>query len=284
LTGTSKGYYEFIINIPNESRDAVINKLTEIGSLGFFENDGNIFTYFEDGVDIANIYIELDNFRNCIKSSGLNPTFSFDYDFLPWKDWNESWKKSFSPIDVGDNLTIIPSWVKADTKRTPIIIDPGKAFGTGDHETTRMCLKLIERFSRLSEGKTFLDVGTGTGILSICASRLGFSRVLGIDTDPMAVEAASRNVEFNGLENVAIKGGIITHVEGLFDVIVANIYFDVLITIAHEIISRLKPGGVAILSGMIVSQGDHVIRLVEQKGLTLMEKVSDGNWLSLIFN
>jgi hypothetical protein len=73
LTGTSKGYYEFIINIPNESRDAVINKLTEIGSLGFFENDGNIFTYFEDGVDIANIYIELDNFRNCIKSSGLNP-------------------------------------------------------------------------------------------------------------------------------------------------------------------------------------------------------------------
>ncbi|NIT41163.1 MAG: 50S ribosomal protein L11 methyltransferase [Gammaproteobacteria bacterium] len=279
---TSQGYYQFIIKISSESQNAVINKLTAIGSLGFFEYDGKIFAYFEDGVDIANICIELENFRNYLKSSGLNPAFSFDYELLPWKDWNESWKKSFLPIDVGDNLAVIPSWVKADTRRIPIIIDPGMAFGTGDHETTRMCLKLVERFSCLGKGRTFLDVGTGTGILSVCASRLGFSRVLGIDTDPVAVETARRNIEINNLENVDIQGGIITHVKGLFDVIVANIYYDVLITIAHEIVSRLKPEGIVILSGMMVSQGDHVISVMEQNGLALMEKIVDGKWLSLI--
>ncbi|RPI35109.1 MAG: 50S ribosomal protein L11 methyltransferase [Nitrospiraceae bacterium] len=275
-------YYEFTVRVPDESRDAIIYKLAEMGSPGLYEGDGNIIAYFEDKGDVRKLCGELDEFRKVLDDASLNPVFSYDYVLLPEKDWNESWKKNFSPIDIGNKLTIVPSWVKADTDRLPVIIDPGQVFGTGHHESTRTCLILIERFSEDFEEKSFLDIGTGTGILAIAAARLGFSPVTAIDNDPMSVEACLFNVELNCLKDIVIKKGEITDVEGTFDFISANLLAETLLQIAQEIASRLGPGGSAILSGMLVGQEDEVIKSAEMAGLKFRKKVVDDKWVSLV--
>jgi ribosomal protein L11 methyltransferase len=168
------GYYEFTINAPDESREAILNKLSEMGSTGFLEQDGILLAYFEKKLDIASVCVELARFRDVLRASGLNPAFSFEYSLLPEKDWNETWKKSFAPIDIGENLTIIPSWLKKDTDRIPVIIDPGMVFGTGYHETSQTCLAIIEKIAKGDRKDSCLDIGTGSGILAIGAAKLGF--------------------------------------------------------------------------------------------------------------
>jgi ribosomal protein L11 methyltransferase len=278
------GYYEFTINAPDESRDAITYKLAEMGSTGFLEKEGKILAYFEKKVDIASICVELARFRDVLMASGLNPTFSFEYSFLPETDWNENWKKNFSPIDIGENLTIIPSWLKKDTDRIPIIIDPGMVFGTGYHETSQACLVLIEKLAGGDRKESCLDIGTGSGILAIGAARLGFKHVTAVDIDPMAIDAAMRNVEENGLTNVTVREGDIHTVSGSFDLIVANLLSGILVDIASEIVSRLNPGGSAILSGMLPGQESDVITAFEKAGLTLRETVNSGKWVTLVFS
>ena len=245
-----KGYYEFIMSVPDESREAVTYKLAEMGSTGFFEKTVNIAAYFEGTSDIAVLCDELEQFRGVLRSSGLDPDFSYDYILLPEMDWNEEWKKSFTPINVGENLTIVPSWLQDDSGRTSIIIDPGMAFGTGHHETTKRCLMMIEK---LSEGgkRSLLDIGTGTGILAIGAAKMGIGPVTGVDIDPQAVDLAQRNAGINELDGITIYEGGIARVTGLFDIIIANLISELLIKIAHEIVLRVKTGGIVILSGMI---------------------------------
>ena len=277
-------YYELAISAPEESRDAIMNKMTEMGSTGFLEKDGKILAYFEGKADIAGVCDELSGFRDVLRSSGLDPVFSFEYSLLPEKDWNENWKKNFSPIDIGEDLTIIPSWLKKDTSRIPVIIDPGMVFGTGYHETSQTCLIIIEKISKGDQKESCLDIGTGSGILAIGAAKLGFRHVTAVDIDPMAIDAAKRNVEENGLVNVVIKEGDITAVEGSFDLIVANLLSGILVDIAPEIVSRLNPGGKAILSGMLTDQEGDVIKAYEKAGLTLSETVISGKWVTLVFS
>ena len=278
------GYYEFTITAPDESREAIINRLAEMGSTGFQEKEGKILAYFLEKVDIAGICDELSRFRDVLRSSGLDPAFSFEYSLLPEKDWNENWKETFSPIDIGKNLTIIPSWLKKDTNRIPVIIDPGMVFGTGYHETSQACLVLIEKISELNRKETCLDIGTGSGILAIGAAKVGFKQVAAVDIDPMAIDAAARNVEENNLSNVVIREGDIFAVNGSFDLIVANLLSGILVDIAPEIASRLNPEGKAILSGMLTGQEDEVIKACEKTGLSLSETVISGKWVTLVFS
>jgi ribosomal protein L11 methyltransferase len=279
----SEKYYEFTLRIPDESRDAVLNKMMEMGSSGFFEREGDVIAYFEDRIDITGICDELIRFRGVLKSSGLDPSYFFEYAVLPEKDWNETWKKNFLPIDVGKNLRIIPSWLKPEPGRIPLIIDPGMAFGTGNHETSRACLMFIEKYSKDGKGKRLLDIGTGTGILAIAASKLGISYVTGIDTDPLAIQAALGNAKINGLDNIVLFIGSITAVKGSFDIITANLYSELLIQMSEEIVSRLKPGiGIAILSGMLRGQQDGVFEAFKEAGLNLIDTVVDGEWVSML--
>ena len=277
-------YYELVITAPDESRDAIMNKMTEMGSTGFLEEDRQILAYFEEKIDIAGICDELAGFRDVLRLSGLDPVFSFEYSLLPEKDWNENWKKSFSPIDIGENLTIIPSWLKKETSRIPVIIDPGMVFGTGYHETSQTCLIIMEKISRGDHKESCLDIGTGSGILAIGAAKLGFRHVTAVDIDPMAIDAAKRNVEGNSLFNVMIKEGDITAVGGSFDLIVANLLSGILVDIAPEIVSRLNPNGKVILSGMLTGQETEVIKAFEKAGLTLSETVISGKWVTLVFS
>ena len=165
-------YYEFTISAPDESREAIINRLAEMGSTGFLEKDGKVLAYFEEKADLPGLCDSLSSFRDVLRSSGLDPAFSFEYSILPEKDWNENWKKNFAPIDIGEDLTIIPSWLKKETERIPVIIDPGMVFGTGYHETSQTCLVLIEKISKCEQKESCLDIGTGSGILAIGAANL----------------------------------------------------------------------------------------------------------------
>jgi ribosomal protein L11 methyltransferase len=277
-------YYELAITAPDESRDAIMNKMIEMGSTGFLEKEGKILAYFEEKTDITCVCDELSGFRDVLRSSGLDPVFSFEYALLPDKDWNENWKKNFAPIDIGENLTIIPSWLKKDTTRIPVIIDPGMVFGTGYHETSQTCLIIIEKLSKGDHKESCLDIGTGSGILAIGAAKLGFRHVTAVDIDPMAIDAAKRNVEENSLFNVVIKEGDITAVDGSFDLIVANLLSGILVDIVHEILTRLNPGGKAILSGMITGQEDDVRKAYEKAGLKLIETVASEKWVTLVFS
>jgi len=277
------GYYEFSIAVPAESKEALMNMAHEAGSLGAVENDKNLVVYFQDHPGIEKLTRDFSSFKIILKDSGLPHDFSFDYVYISERDWNESWKKKFQPIDVGQNLSIIPPWEEPKSGRINLIIDPGMAFGTGHHDTTRTCLEHIERISRAGSKDRFLDVGTGTGILAIAASKLGFREVVGVDIDPLAIDAAQRNAVLNGLNNVTILQGTISVTEGVYELIAANLLSDILIVIAPEISARLKEGGTALLSGMIIGQEDEVIAEMEREGLKFRERHYDGvRWVTLV--
>jgi ribosomal protein L11 methyltransferase len=167
------------------------------------------------------------------------------------------------------------------------------AFGTGHHQTTTRCLTLMEHFASvspntLSEGRStrkdsFLDIGTGTGILAIAASKLGFRKVLGVDIDPLAVDAAQRNVLQNGLDNVCILEGSVTAAKGSYDLIAANLLSETLITLAPDMAARLNPKGVLLASGMIEGQQEDVIRRMASEYLHPSEHHLDGRWVSVVF-
>jgi ribosomal protein L11 methyltransferase len=276
------GYYEFEIKTADESKDAVIGQLSEIGCLGIVESDAHLTAYFSDNAGITTILNGINSFKETLQRSGLDNTISFEYVFIGERDWNESWKKKFKPIDVGDNFTILPPWEQPRSGRISLIIDPGMAFGTGHHETTKTCLMLIEKISGgLLQKKRFLDFGTGTGILAIAASRLGFKHITAVDIDTLAIDAAKRNADLNNLSNIEIKEGGISAAEGTFNFISANLMSEILIQNARGIASRLDKSGIALLSGMIKGQEEDVAAAMEKEGLKIIETIYDGRWVSL---
>ncbi|HWR89912.1 MAG TPA: 50S ribosomal protein L11 methyltransferase [Dissulfurispiraceae bacterium] len=276
------GYYEFTLTVDAESTDALEQRLHRMGCLGIVEQDGRIIAYFPDVLGIGNIVDGINEFRTVLSLSGLGSNLTFRYEFLSERDWNESWKKKFQPIDVGDRLIILPPWAPPREGRINIIIDPGMAFGTGHHETTKTCLLLIEKLSRRLRCGRFLDVGTGTGILAIGAAKLGFREVVGVDTDPLAVDAALRNMALNGIGNAVMLLGTITEASGRYDLIAANLMSDILIGVAPDIAARLEPRGRALLSGMIAGQEEDVMPAMDRAGLRCMKVIPDGRWVSLV--
>lgn len=279
-----KGYFEVTVCSPGESREAIRNMLAQLGSSGFSEKKRHIIAYFDEDMDIRQIRDELAGFRDVLMASGLDPSFSFECALMRGQDWSELWKKDFNAIDIGDNFIVTPSWSTVNSDRLVIIIDPGMAFGTGHHETTRTCLVLMEQYSRNTVRGDFLDVGTGTGILAIAASRLGYQRVTAVDTDTVAITTARRNIMINGICNITVRKGSASAVHGSFDCITANLFSELLVRVAGEIEQRLKPRGVAILSGMMRGQENEVIKEMEKTGLGLTYKLSEGEWVSLVFS
>jgi ribosomal protein L11 methyltransferase len=275
-------YHEFTIRIPDLFRDTLIRMLTQNGCLGVIEDKDSLIAYFPATKDVDNILSELAVQKAILEKVDREHELTFDYNLIPDQDWNESWKKGFTPLDVGEHFTILPPWEDKRSGHINLIIDPGMAFGTGHHETTRSCLVLMEKYDGITEKGRFLDLGTGTGLLAIAASKLGYDQVVAVDTDPLAIEAARRNLDLNHVINVELREGSVIEAPGTFDCIVANIISGVLILLAHEISSRLKHSGIAILSGILADQADEVIRAYEQTGLKFIESFPDHKWVSLV--
>ena len=275
-------YYEFLIKIPDAFRDKLIQRLTDAGCLGVIEQDEAITAYFPETVDISAITDDLSLLNTLLEKSGQVRGLFFSRALIPEQDWNESWKKGFLPIDVGERFTILPPWEKMHDGRINLVIDPGMAFGTGHHETTRSCLVLMDAYADAGAKERFLDLGTGTGLLALAASKLGFRSVIAVDTDPLSIEAAKQNIELNHAADIELFRGSIADVEGPFDIIAANIISGALVRLAPDIASCLSPAGIAILSGILAEQANEVIAAYEQSGMTIRQLFPDGKWVSIV--
>jgi ribosomal protein L11 methyltransferase len=212
------------------------------------------------------------------------------------EDWAESWKRHFKPIEVGNSLLVKPSWSKRRAKKNQavVVLDPGLSFGTGQHPTTEFCLQEIvaavcDRRKRRSQSaataKSFLDIGTGSGILAIAAVKLGFKPVCAIDFDSEAVRIARGNAKSNNvLQKIKIVRGDVTKLSTKlnrqFDLVCANLISNLLIAERKKIAEQLKPGGILVLAGILKSEFLEVQKSFESLGLKLISSRSKKEWRS----
>ncbi|MBR6534671.1 MAG: 50S ribosomal protein L11 methyltransferase [Clostridia bacterium] len=201
------------------------------------------------------------------------------------EDWAGSWKKYYKPLRIGERLVVVPAWEKYDEKPGDLILkmDPGMAFGTGTHETTRLVAMLIEKY--VKQGDVCLDLGTGSGILAIAASKLGAKSVNAYDIDPVAVRVAGENVRDNGIENIVCgKSDLFCGVEEkTYDLICANIVADIIIRMLPDVKKYLKSGGILITSGIIDERADEVLKAAEATPLVHLETREEKNWCAMVF-
>ncbi|HNR46681.1 MAG TPA: 50S ribosomal protein L11 methyltransferase [Anaerolineaceae bacterium] len=219
----------------------------------------------------------------------IQPLPEPSYRTIEDQDWMAAWKQHYRPIPVGQKLMILPAWLSLDTEdRIAVRIDPSMAFGTGTHPTTQLCMALLE--NRVSENEPVIDVGCGSGILSIAAVKLGAVRALAVDIDPLSVKATLENAQANGVSE-KIEAGLGSVAEILqknfsldrAPLVLANILAPVIVRLLDAGLAQLVlPGGILILSGIMVDQADSVIEAAARHQLTLIEQQTMGDWIALV--
>ncbi len=201
------------------------------------------------------------------------------------EDWAHAWKQYYKPVSIGKRITVVPMWETYEARVYEVILkmDPGMAFGTGTHETTRLCAALIEK--HLPRGAKVLDVGTGSGILAILASKLGAAWVDAYDIDPVAVRVAQENVKDNGVCNVACGvSDLLSAVSGQYDFVCANIVADIIVRMAKDIADYMKPNALLVTSGIIESQTERVKQALLQTGhFTVVDCATENDWHAFVF-
>ncbi len=206
---------------------------------------------------------------------------------LEEEEWANAWKKYYKPIKTGERLVIVPMWEEYTPAPGEVTVkmDPGMAFGTGTHETTRLVAALIEKY--LKSGDKVLDVGTGSGILSVCASKLGASLCLAYDIDPVAVRVAKENCEKNGCTNIECNvSDLLCNVEAQddgYDLVLANIVADIIIRMADDIGGFVKKGGYYITSGIIDERENDVLEAMKGTGFEVREVLRENGWCAIVF-
>lgn len=207
-------------------------------------------------------------------------------------DWLAAWRQFFTPVCCGNHFVVLPPWL-ADTQdfpgRTPILIEPKSAFGTGHHATTALCLRVVSDLleaGRLQQGQQFLDLGTGSGVLGIGCCKFGLTGE-GLDIDPLAVDNAVENRALNAIapENFTVAEGSIDAVAGKqFDLVLANILARPLTEMAADIVRACRPGGCLVLSGLLEIQADGVTAAYRAQGLPEPRRIIDGEWAALVWD
>jgi ribosomal protein L11 methyltransferase len=278
--------------VPKEFGEAVSNFMIEQGATGIEELDGDIKreklrTYFPQNGKEKSILHGLHRYLKSLQKITHGTSQSqIKTTSLPEQDWGENWKRLFKPVYVTSRFVVKPPWSKIRLKggQIPIDITPGMAFGTGTHATTILCIQVLEE--RLQKkGLSILDVGTGSGILSIIAAKLGAKVVWGIDIDGVAVENARENVENNHVSDIVrIRKGSIGHLHKKFDMIVANIDLKSLERLRIPLLRHSKKQGFLILSGILVEEKDRVRQHYLETGLLrLIKIIQREGWICLTF-
>ena len=295
------GIDQVSIDDPADMED-ILNKKNEYG-WDYVDNDlkkgldrePTISIYFEDTEENREKIQQLKLQVMMLKSKELEGLFGWDVDFgrlyaediiVDDADWKDKWKEYFKPVRITDRLVVKPTWEEYEPNdgEKVIQIDPGMAFGTGTHETTSLCLKLMEKYlGDEPQDKEVLDVGCGSGILSIAAALLGCRSVTGVEIDEDAVRVAEENVELNGIgDRVEILQGDLTEgIESKADIIVANLMADLVMTLSKSAKEHLKDGGIFISSGILLEKKDIVSDAVKEAGFEIIEIAEDGEWCAI---
>ncbi len=276
-----KQYKEFNIKTDPFYPDIISGFLWELNIAGINEEEDSLKIFTDDKIIVTKE--EIINQLQKLVDNKIITSFSIEEQTHEYKNWNEEWEKGLNIIEASDNIVIKPSSKIYDNKenKITITIDPKMSFGTGEHQTTKLMIQLIEK--HLKEGMRILDVGTGTGILSIAAIKLGADSAIALDNDEWCLENIQENCKLNDVMNeIEIKISEIQQVkENIFDLILANIQKNVLLDIAGEIIKRLKKYGIVILSGLLIEDEKDIID--KYKELRLIDKKIMGEWLALVF-
>ena len=215
----------------------------------------------------------------------LNPEAEITVSGVNEEDWANSWKAYYKPIKIGERIVIVPAWEKYSAKEGEIVVrmDPGMAFGTGTHETTRLVIKLLEKY--IKNGMRVADVGCGSGILAICASKLGAGECKAYDIDPVAVKVANENIKDSGLTNVTCEvSDLLKQVDksgGTYDVICANIVADIIIRMMPDVGALMDENSVILASGIIVERSEDVINGFAEHGFKIVERIDENGWCAL---
>lgn len=207
----------------------------------------------------------------------------FSKEIIDDSDWKNNWKKFFKILKPNKTIVIVPTWEEYEKKDGEEIIklEPGMAFGTGSHETTSLCIKKLEE--HMKPGMKVLDIGTGSGILSIAASKLGASEVLGVDIDPMSVYIANENKKLNEVKNAEfIVGDLLSKVKDKYDIVVSNILAEVIVTMTGDLHKFLNKNGIFISSGILKVKSTMVIDSLEANGFEILNVEDLNEWTSIV--
>ncbi len=279
------------LHISEEFGEAVSNFLMEQGATGIEGIDGDLPSqglrayFLEDGKEKRVLHALRRYLKSLKKMIPEIPRIKIMTASIPEQDWCENWKRFFKPVQVTSRFVVKPPWSKIRLKRgqIPITITPGMAFGTGTHATTLLCIRALEERLK-KKGLSVLDVGTGSGILSIIAAKLGAREVWGIDTDGVAVENARENIEKNRVSNlVKIRKGGIGCLQKKFDVVVANIDLKSLRRMRRPLLNHLKNQGFLILSGILEGEKERLRYFMEMRPLQWEKGTQKGEWVCLTF-
>jgi len=296
-------WLEVSLNVNGELAEAVADVLARFAPNGVVVENGVFFKDADDpgtSLDMVNVraYLavdeKIDDTRQRLEEAlwylgKIQPLPVPVFTPIADQNWMEAWKEHYKPIPIGEKLIIVPAWLESpDATRIPIRIDPGMAFGTGTHPTTQLCLELLEKY--IQPGMDVIDLGCGSGILSIGALKLGARRALAVDIDQAAVDASLENARANG-----ITDGILTGLGSVDEILAGNFAFKqaplVLANILANVLIQLFSGGmgklvskngVLILSGILQEQADPVCQAAEAQGFKLLEKRQIGDWVALV--
>ena len=288
-----------------EAEDAVTEMLGELfgaAAASYFNLETGVSTisiFRDEKPDAKKMGAEISAGLKRIESCGLKiGAGKIEIAKVKREDWKESWKRHFHPMEIGESLLVKPSWSKQKPRKNQavVILDPGLSFGTGQHPTTSFCLNEICRVGavrqqlsrRLGATKSFLDIGTGSGILAIAAAKLGFAPVHAFDFDPESVRVAKENARKNRVDGkIKLTRGDITKLPlkpaRQYDLVCANLISNLLIAERRRIVNRLKPGGTLVLAGILATEFGEVQAAFEKLGLKLAAKRVENEWGSGAF-
>ncbi|MBN8208344.1 50S ribosomal protein L11 methyltransferase [Bacillus sp. NTK071] len=304
---------EISIHTTNEAIEAVSNILHEAGASGVVIEDpmdlvkawdttfGEVYQlnpddYPEEGV-ILKAYMPVNSFLGetveQIKEA-INGLLVYDIDLghntvqiseVNEEEWATAWKKYYKPVKISERITITPTWeeyMPVNTDEIIIELDPGMAFGTGTHPTTVLCVQALEKI--IQPGQRVIDVGTGSGVLSIAAASLGADSVDALDLDEVAVKSARLNTKLNKVHSKiqVSQNNLLDNIQEQYDVIVANLLSEIIIRFTNDVAKVLKPGGAFITSGIITAKKDEVKQSIIEQGLEIEETLQMEDWVAFI--
>lgn len=301
-------WIKVVLTTKRENEELVVDRLYEFEIDGVTVKDNDLyFKHAEEGPDwelvdlpetrtddiLLEVFFEEEEYRKSIKKDLEDLISSFENievrlvseELIDNTDWATEWMKYYEVLEIGETIAIVPSWKDYNGERKNIVrLDPGMAFGTGDHGSTSMCLRLIEKEN--PKGKSFLDIGTGSGILAIAAKKLGAEKVVGTDIDPVCIEVAGNNAKDNQTDIEFVETDLTSKLTGKFDIVCANIIAEIIVNLLDHVGNFMNKDSVLLVSGILDSKADMVIEKAEQVGFKPADILHDRGWtaIKLVFN